>query len=258
MARLLLLTLLLLGAAPLPARFVEPPILMYHRVDVDHPASAVGLDLTVTPAAFQAQMRYLAGRHIAIISLAQMVRRLRERHSLQRTVVVTFDDGYADQARYALPVLRSVGGHATFFIVTTSLTLPDHLRWNDLRALREAGMDIGGHGVQHDDLSLMTRAGQRYQIDDCIAALHRWLGETVVSYAYPSGRLNATTLRLVQSAGIQAAVTTDPFYVLPPQDRFELTRIRVARGWSLGDFAGIVQRALHRGPTVTTRIVSRS
>jgi peptidoglycan/xylan/chitin deacetylase (PgdA/CDA1 family) len=257
MARLLLLAVLLLGAAPFPSTFVQPPILMYHRVDVDHPATAVGLDLTVRPSAFQAQMRYLAAHHIAIVSLAQMIARLREHRSLQRTVVVTFDDGYADQAKYALPILRKVGGHASFFIITSSLGLPNHLRWSDLRAMRAAGMDIGAHGVEHDDLSLMTAAEQRYQIDDCIAALHRWIGERVVSYAYPSGRLNATTLRLVQAAGIQSAVTTDPFYVLPPQNRFELTRIRVARTWSIAEFAAAVHSALAHGPTISARISPR-
>jgi peptidoglycan/xylan/chitin deacetylase (PgdA/CDA1 family) len=107
-------------------------------------------------------------------------------------------------------------------------------------------MDLGAHGVQHDDLSLMTPAQQAYQIERSVQTLQTCLHEPVESYAYPSGRFNRTTLKLVREAGVALAVTTDPVYVLPPENRFEMTRVRVRGEWSIRDFAAALRHAALR------------
>lgn len=226
----------------LPQAFVPPPILMYHRVDVDRPADAVGRALTVTPAEFAAQLAYLHSRGIAGITLDALRARLEAGQPLGRVVVLTFDDGYADQYRYAVPLLDRYGDRATFFVVMSTLGTPRHLSWRELRRMNAQGEEIAAHGMQHDDLSLMTAAQQAYQIDDSIARLHEYLGSRVDSYCYPSGRFNRTTLDLLRAAGVELAVTTDPAYVLAPENRLELTRVRVERGWSIAQFASALLR----------------
>lgn len=220
-----------------------PPIFMYHRIDVDHPATAVGRDLTLPPAAFAAELQYLRGHGLRGVSLAVVLRRLREGRSLKRLVVLTFDDGYADQYRYAVPLLRRFGDTATFFIVTGNVGIPNHVTWRDLHAMVAAGMEIGAHGLQHDDLSLMTYADQAAQIFGSTDTLRDRLGVPILSYAYPSGRLNRATLALVRKAGLAFAVTTDLRYVLAPPNRFELTRIRVHGDWGTADFAAALRAA---------------
>jgi peptidoglycan/xylan/chitin deacetylase (PgdA/CDA1 family) len=245
-----LLPLLLLAtptpAPSLPATFVPPPILMYHRVDVDRPADRVGRELTVTPAQLAAQLGYLKSRGIAAISMAQLQQRLESGKPLDHLVVLTFDDGYADQYAYAVPLLRTYGSRATFYIVTGEVGRPRHLTWEQLRAMESEHMDLAAHGVFHDDLSRMTPAQQVFQIDDSVSALQAGLHERVDSYAYPSGRFNRTTLQIIGAAGVTLAVTTDPINVLPPENRFEMTRVRVRGEWSIADFAAAVQSAMLR------------
>ena len=238
------------AAAGLPPAFVPPPILMYHRVDVDRPADAVGRALTVTPAEFQAQLALLRSRGITGITLDDLRRRLKSGEPLDRVVVLTFDDGYADQYTYALPLLRRYGDHATFFIITSTLDTPNHLTWRDLRRMHDDGEEIAAHGMQHDDLSVMTPAQQAYQIDDSLAELRRRLHLRVDSYGFPSGRFNRTTLDLLQEAGVDLAVTTDPAYVLAPENRLELTRVRVARGWTPAQFLDALLQARERARIV--------
>lgn len=252
----LLLAALFAAAAPaaapptLPAAFREPPVLMFHRVSPAIPADPIGRDLTVTPAAFRAELAWLHAHGIRAIDLAELESDLARGVDPGRTVVLTFDDGYADQYRYAVPLLRRYGDRATFFIVTGMLGKPKHLTWNDLRAMLRDGMEIGGHGEMHLDLSQMTRAQQAYEIDDCLAALHRWLHIDVRSYAYPSGRFDRATLALLARAGIDLAATTDPVYVLAPQDRYELTRLRVQHGWDAKTFGSAVQAAFRDEPEI--------
>jgi peptidoglycan/xylan/chitin deacetylase (PgdA/CDA1 family) len=250
MLGLAVLLLILRPAPGLPAAFVPPPILMYHRVDVDRPRDAVGRQLTVSPEQLRAQLAYLRAQGIRAISMQQMRARLAAGASLDRTVVLTFDDGYADQYTYALPLLRAYGAAATFYIVTENIDTPRHLTWSDLRAMQADGEDIGAHGLRHDDLSLMPPLEQERQVDNSIGVLRSVLHAPVTSYGYPSGRFNRQTLQIVREAGVDFAVTTDPVYVIAPRTRFELPRLRVRGDWTLAQFAQAIERAAEQKVTV--------
>lgn len=258
LATLLLVVLIGTGAAgrapnpgpALPATFVPPPILMYHRVDLDRAADPLGRELTVTPAQFEEQLAYLKSRGIAGISMAQLRDRLERGLPLDHTVVLTFDDGYADQYEYAAPLLHEYGDAATFFVITGDLDTPRHMTWAQLGVILALGDDIAAHGVAHDDLSQMTPAQQAYQIDDSVTALRQRLHVPVDSYCYPSGRFNRTTLALVHDAGVAFAVTTDSHFVLAPQNRFELPRIRVRSDWNISQFAQAIRSGLERAQIV--------
>jgi peptidoglycan/xylan/chitin deacetylase (PgdA/CDA1 family) len=225
---------------------------MYHRVDVDHPADRVGRELTITPEQFSTQLGYLREHGIVGISMDELRERLESGAPLDHVVVLTFDDGYADQYAYALPILRHFGDAATFYVITGAIDGPHHLTWTQLARMRALGQDIDAHGVAHDDLSHMSAAQQAMQIDTSIEALRRRLHAPVTSYCYPSGRFNRATLQLVREAGVDLAVTTDPVYVIAPENRYELPRIRVRADWTTADFASALQTALLHG-----RIVER-
>jgi len=232
--------------------FAPPPILMYHRVDRTSPDDKISRDLTVTPSQFKEQLAYLKAYRIAAISMADFEDRLAHGRPLNRAVVLTFDDGYADQYWYAVPLLRKFRDDATFYIITGELDKPRHLTWSELRTMARDHMDIAAHGVKHDDLALMSDAQQRYQIGKSIDILRGALHTPIESYAYPSGRFNLETLAIVRSERIPLAVTTDRTNVIPPENSLELPRIRVHGGWRLRDFEKSIQGAL-----VTRHVVLR-
>ncbi|RLK51653.1 polysaccharide deacetylase [Alkalispirillum mobile] len=87
-------------------------ILIYHRV-LPEPDPLLSGDPDA--ARFRWQMELLA-RHFNPLPLPEAVQRLREGTLPPRAACVTFDDGYADNAEVALPILQSVGVPATFFI----------------------------------------------------------------------------------------------------------------------------------------------
>ena len=65
-----------------------------------------------------------------------------------KTVTVTFDDGWVNNHRFALPVLQRLSIPATFFVVTGHLKgRPSDSKRMDVSQLRDlirAGMTIGG------------------------------------------------------------------------------------------------------------------
>lgn len=100
-------------------------ILIYHRV-LARPDPL--LPSLPDARCFDRQMALLK-RWFRILPLDQAVRRLRDDTLPPRAACITFDDGYADNAELALPVLRRHGLHATFFIA--SGYLDGGRMWND-------------------------------------------------------------------------------------------------------------------------------
>ena len=129
-------------------------ILIYHRVlearDPLHP------DI-VDAAQFRWQMQLLA-QHFNVLPLDQALLRLRQGTLPTRTVCITFDDGYADNASVALPILKDYQLSATFFIATG--LLDGGRMWNDtvLEAIRRLptgtvdlhAIGLAQHTVQSD------------------------------------------------------------------------------------------------------------
>jgi peptidoglycan/xylan/chitin deacetylase (PgdA/CDA1 family) len=96
-------------------------ILAYHRVmpDVDESRWPFDIELiSASPEQFEWQMRFVA-RHMRPISLGELVASVSGGAPLpERSVLVTFDDGFFDNFKYAFPLLRDSGVPGTFFIST--------------------------------------------------------------------------------------------------------------------------------------------
>jgi peptidoglycan/xylan/chitin deacetylase (PgdA/CDA1 family) len=92
-------------------------ILMYHSVLADPSQQADSLGGIVhSESAFRAQMELLA-RDYHPISLDQTVKHLLNGEDFpKRSVVITFDDGYADNYEVALPILDQFAVPATFYV----------------------------------------------------------------------------------------------------------------------------------------------
>lgn len=121
-------------------------ILIYHRVLARPDPLFPG---EVDAALFERQLRLLK-RFYAPLPLAEAVQRLQEGNLPPRAACITFDDGYADNAQVALPLLQRHGLHATFFIATDYLD--GGQMWNDtvIEAMRQAAgpvMDLRELGL---------------------------------------------------------------------------------------------------------------
>src|SRR5690349_20860544 len=116
----------------LPRRRGVLTVLTYHRIDV----AAARPDLlpsliSATPAAFADQMAMVA-RAFDVVSLADVLAALDDPRRLpRRAVLLTFDDGYADFAANAWPVLRAANLPATLFVATAFAADPSKAFWWD-------------------------------------------------------------------------------------------------------------------------------
>jgi peptidoglycan/xylan/chitin deacetylase (PgdA/CDA1 family) len=227
---------------PLPED-VKVPILMYHYISELPPhADAYRRDLTVTPDKFEAQLQYLVEEGYHAVTLTDVYQFLAVGQPLfEKSVVLSFDDGYRDAYEVAFPLLLDYGFSGTFFVLATPAHFEweDYLTWDQMLEMSDAGMDIQAHGRDHVDLRGRSWDYLLYQVKGAQEAIDYHTGRLPRFFCYPSGRRDARVIKALEEAGYWGAVTTEWGRVHTRGGLYEMPRIRV-RGQD--DLATFVER----------------
>lgn len=223
------------------------PILMYHQIDAPPPRGTPLRGLVVAPASFARQMALLRLMGYKGLSMRDLEPYL-SGEKRGKVVGITFDDGYQNNVRNALPVLQRHGFTATIYGVSSMLggtnswdeglvaqkplmTLADWRTW------RDAGMDIGSHTRTHAALTKITPEQARAQIVESRQELEQAVGCEVRHFCYPYGWFEPQHRDMVQQAGYHTATTTQRGRVHAGDDPYTLRRLMVARATNLAQFA---------------------
>jgi len=200
----------------------HPRILMYHMVSEPRPGARFN-KLRVAPAQFERQLRCLrdGGWHFAFMADLENPEALPP-----KTVVLTFDDGYADNLLHADPLLAAYGACATLYLVedrfdrdwSTSkkahhdsgeLMREPKLDDEQVRELLSSGRwELGGHTYSHANLLRLDDAGRRREIVAARQSLAEHFAAPLRSFAYPFGLYADADVQVVREAGFRTAVTT--------------------------------------------------
>jgi peptidoglycan/xylan/chitin deacetylase (PgdA/CDA1 family) len=122
-----------------------------------------------------------------------------------RPVLITFDDGFADYAEHALPVLEEHGLPATLFVTSGWMGRPGMLSHDAVRDLAGGVTEIGAHTVSHPHLDLLTDSEARSELRISREALEDCIGDWVTSLAYPHGSHTRRTTTLARDSGYLTA-----------------------------------------------------
>ncbi|WP_231506367.1 polysaccharide deacetylase family protein [Paenibacillus sp. UNC451MF] len=199
------------------------PVLNYHSITVDP-----GNRATITPEKFEAQMNYLSENGYTPLTLQQFIDILEGTESApDKPVLLTFDDGYADNYEHALPLLKKLGFHATLFMTPGMVDDGYFLNWDQVKEMHEAGWDIQPHGMTHPHLPLLKKDKQEYEITEARRQIEEQLGTTADVYCYPYGEWNQTTLKVLKDHEFRYAFTIEQGKTTSKQDPLKLTRIFV-------------------------------
>lgn len=216
------------GVAPLMSVF-------YHRVADQHPnAWTIGSD------AFAEQLDYMRSR-FEMIGLDELQRRVRQSSSPRPAIAVTFDDGYADNCRYALPRIMELGIPCTYFVTlghvqsgepfAHDVAAGQPLPVNTLEQIREVaagGIEIGLHTRSHANLAeIYDPEVLRSEILDAADELSQWIGRRVRFFAFPYGmpaQLTPAAIAAIDTAGLEGFCSAFGGYNLPGRDAFHIRR----------------------------------
>jgi GT2 family glycosyltransferase/peptidoglycan/xylan/chitin deacetylase (PgdA/CDA1 family) len=231
-------------------------ILCYHRV-CDHPNPALA-QWAVTPKAFRAQMRFLHKSGYQAVTLRELIRAFDAGRSLDKLVVITFDDGYLDTVTTAAPILDEMGFPATVFVVSklvgaTAAWDEDYggamaplATWNQLRSLQERGWEIGFHTTNHVDLTQVSEEEAVRELVEGRLEFEREIGESVTSFAYPFGEFTPKLVTIAAESGVNVAVILGSRAATHSAPRHALERATVLRKHSMQDFRLMLRTGFSR------------
>jgi peptidoglycan/xylan/chitin deacetylase (PgdA/CDA1 family) len=233
------------------------PILTYHHVN-----PLPGDMVTVTPEHFETQMAWLSGQRYRSLFIEELLDWMAGKIILdQKAVVLTFDDGYLDNLRFAYPILKKFGLRATIFLVTgwagvereegdfervyshrecRELTEAGKaqqlaLTWEEARRLEEEGLlRIESHTHQHNKNLFADRGALRESLRLSQEAFQGHLGKKSTCLCWPGGRYNAESLEAAREFGFSACCTTERGLNVPWGDPRRLKRITAkdtGAGW---------------------------
>jgi peptidoglycan/xylan/chitin deacetylase (PgdA/CDA1 family) len=124
-------------------------------------------------------------------------------------VRITFDDGNASDLAIGLPGLARRGLVGTFFVVAGRLDTPGFLGSDDVRALAQAGMTIGCHGMRHRPWRELDGRALHEELVDAKRVLEQVVDADVVEAACPFGSYDRRVLGELRRAGYRRVYTSD-------------------------------------------------
>jgi peptidoglycan/xylan/chitin deacetylase (PgdA/CDA1 family) len=224
-----------------PAWQDRAAIALFHRVDDRYPSDPI----TCSQAQFTAFCDFFA-RHFIVVSLTELLERLRSGADISRRLVITFDDGYRDNYHFAARELRRRGLPGCFFVATgfvgtesTAWWDAEHsirsewMSWDEVRALHAQGFEIGSHTIMHADCGRITGPEAAREIAGSKARLEAELGTAVQHFAYPFGdpdHMTEANLSLVRDAGFSCCLAAHGGIVSASDGVFRLRRVPI-NGW---------------------------
>lgn len=220
-------------------------ILMYHHI-CPPPRSAKIRGMYVEPGQLDWQIRWLKNRGYDFLTFGDLDSAATAGDPPdRRQVILTLDDGYANNFENAFPILRRHGVRAVIYPILRDLgrrgvTWPgateqspaDMLTEAQVREMADAGIEFGSHLLQHRRLTEMSPAQQADELTRSRAGLEALTGRPVLSIAYPYGAFDDEVIARTRAAGYRYGVTTEPGINLPGTDPLRLNRF-TAKGCKL-------------------------
>jgi peptidoglycan/xylan/chitin deacetylase (PgdA/CDA1 family) len=218
-------------------------ILIYHHVAADTPEAT-----SVTPDVFGRHMDLLEREGFTVWPLLRVFENLDRGEPLpEKTVALTFDDGYASVRSTAAPLLAERGWPFTIFVSPDAIDggYALQMSWDDLRALTKDGAQVANHTLSHDHL-VRRMAGERPadwerrvrdEIDGAQQRIAAEIGSAPPLFAYPYGEFDRDLERVVADLGY-FAVGQHSGAVGPASDLHAAPRFPFATGFDgLDEFA---------------------
>ncbi|WP_281017689.1 MULTISPECIES: polysaccharide deacetylase family protein [unclassified Minwuia] len=197
-------------------------VLMYHRFGEDDvPLTNIRLEQ------FEAHLEHLEAEGYSVLPLATVLDALADGEPLpEKAVAITADDAYLSVMTEAWPRLKARGWPMTLFVATDPVDqgLRRYLSWDQIRQLRDEGMEIGGHSASHGHITFMDPAAARADVARGMERLQTELGQSPDVFAYPFGEYSLRLRKVISDMGFRAAFGQHSGAVGRRRDRFDLPR----------------------------------
>jgi peptidoglycan/xylan/chitin deacetylase (PgdA/CDA1 family) len=213
-----------------------PPVLCYHRVLPMPGQTRRQAEYSVTPEQFSSQMSMLASEGFTSLTLEEFSAAVTGASAIpERSVLVTFDDGFADNYKVAWPIAKQFGVKLNLFVCTglvegmplkvfepksyparvSKVELADlwqPLSWDQLREMAAGGVGLGFHSHAHQNMGEMSAAEVSADTTTGFAIFARHLDAHPRFFAFPYGQFGSYTpeaTAVLSHHGVELFFTTE-------------------------------------------------
>ncbi len=204
------------------------PVLMYHCIGDD---ASDAKELYVSPSEFKKQLEYIKSAGYTPIDFRQAV----NPKGVKKPVIITFDDGYADNYINAFPLLKEYNFKATIFLISDAIGKKKFLGIPDIQKMQSL-IDFQSHSVMHPYLSDISLDKVDYEVRESQRAIEHITGKPVFVFAYPFGNYNQNVVNIVKKYYKYALTTEYGVFYRSFSNAYEIKRKAVLRSTSMKQF----------------------
>lgn len=229
------------------------PVLMYHRV-IDNKDEEGVYDTYVTKENFENQMKYLSENNYISLTFKDIQNgEYKKRFDKDKKyIIITFDDGYKDNLKNVLPILKKYNMKIVLFLITSE----SYNKWDvdvkdrekekkfnlmtkeEVKELIASNLvEIGGHTTKHLDMPSIDLKIIEEDLKVSNKILEEISGYKPTSFAYPWGRSTKDVREIVKKEGYRFAVSTEDGSACFSDDLFEIVRVGIYSDDSIEKFA---------------------
>lgn len=248
------------------------PILMYHHFD-----EVMTNSVTVNYKNFEEQMKALQVEGYQTITPGELIAFLNGNGTLpEKPIMITMDDGYESNYKYAYPILKELNMKAAIFLITSKVKREEEkhledglpkLSWEQIHEMSESGL-IEFHSHTHDshkkymkgkkevaylagpivkengELETQEEYERRIYEDLLLSKeiIEKEIGQQVTVLCYPYGVYSKTSEKIAKEVGFLATVTVKNGYVIATDSPYLLRRINVDGSYTAEDLINVLNK----------------
>ena len=228
-------------------------VLAYHKIG--EPADDWYTYNYISQKKFEEHLEYLKNSDWELLDIKNFLSGLDDDNLTDRSVLLSFDDGYASTYEVALPLLQCYNFPAVVFVPTAFvgsynsfdadlLIEPRELMctWEQLSVLENSGVSVQSHGINHRHFSTLSVEEQVTEIHGSKSIIESKINNEVSLFSFPYGDNignNKQIISILESAGYKAAfLYGGERFSSPPTHPFMIPRIPIGPDADLRSLLG--------------------
>lgn len=190
---------------------IKIPVICYHSINKDPSGKS---PIIISPEKFRQHLQTIKDNGYTTLTMAQFNDYIfGDKPIPEKSVLLTFDDGYMDNYTNAFPILKEFNMNATIFVISSYLDGDIYMSPSNIKEMSDYGIDIESHTVSHLRLSELSYEQQFNELKNSKQTIEKITGKPVISIAYPEGKYNEDTTKAVLETGYAMGFTIDRGYV---------------------------------------------
>lgn len=203
------------------------PIIMYHSV-LDNPSRRS--KYVITPQELKRDLDYLIQKGYTTINTADLVSFCEKGTPLpEKSIIITFDDGYYNNYSYVFPVLKETKQKAVLSVVGTYADAfsregeilnnnYSHATWKQIKEMSDTGfVEIQNHSYDMHNIAVRKGNLRNRGEDEVIyreglikdtqrnsELIKNATGNSPLAYTYPFGAVSAESKKIIEDLGFKA------------------------------------------------------